>query len=120
MPPLDPTGSVHAGPDRLVKIQYNDRVLELTYSPMKATPPTISEIIDNARMSFSIPQSIVVRVKHVQGDKIIETNSELIDAFSDREVNLELLVPPPLIMTMPPRPEGQRFTPLAPIFRSSI
>lgn len=111
------------GPDRLVTLQYNDKLLQLTFSPMKATPPTISEIIDNARVSFSIPAATVVRIKDAGRNKIIETNSELIDAFTQAHVRLELLLPPPMMIGMDAKRDilgiETKFTNLAPIFRKS-
>lgn len=111
------------GPDRLVTLQYNDKALQLTFSPMKATPPTISEIIDNARASFNIPAATVVRIKDASRNKIIETNSELIDAFTQAHVRLELLLPPPMMIGMDAKRDilgsETRFTNLAPIFRKS-
>lgn len=111
------------GPDRLVTLQYNDKSLQLTFSPMKATPPTISEIIDNARASFDIPAATVVRIKDAGRNKIIETNSELIDAFTQAHVRLELLLPPPMMIGMDAKRDilgsETRYTNLAPIFRKS-
>ena len=106
-----------AGPDRQVTLRFNDKSLKLTYSPLKATPPTIGEIIDNARHSFSIPLSTVVRIKDMRTSKIIESNSELIDSFCMPEVQLELIVPPPMLIDSLklPKRSNIKFTPLAPI-----
>lgn len=106
-----------AGPDKKVTLRFGDKSLELTYSPLKATPPTIGEIIDSARQFFGISLSTVVRVKDARTAKIIESNSELVDSFSMPEIQLDLIVPPPMLIDSLKlnKKSDVKFTPLAPI-----
>lgn len=102
--------------ERRVTIYYNGRHLSLIYSPLKNTPPTISELIEHSRKTFTIAPDAVVRVRDLLSKRILETQQDLLDVFSQQVVDLELFLPPPMLMVAPPPSnETPRFTPLAPV-----
>lgn len=87
--------------DKWVTIRYCGHVLKLTYSPRKNTPPTLSEILENARKTFHIHPDDVVRIRDLMSGTILDTESDLLDAFSRPSVDLELFLPPPSMMAPP-------------------
>lgn len=106
--------------ERRVTIYYNGRHLSLIYSPLKNTPPTISELIEHSRKTFTIAPDAVVRVRDLLSKRILETQQDLLDVFSQQVVDLELFLPPPMmVVAPPPSNEAPRFTPLAPVLLRS-
>lgn len=108
-------GSMPTMSERRVTIYYNGRHLSLIYSPLKNTPPTIAELIEHSRKTFTIAPDAVVRVRDLLSKRILETQQDLLDSFAQQIVDLELFLPPPMMSIAPPANEIPRFAPVAPL-----
>lgn len=79
---------------RPVLLRFMDQKLELTYEPKETGPPTLTEVLENARQAFQISEKRVLLIRDVnRGGKTLENDVEISEAFSGAKVDLELTYP---------------------------
>lgn len=114
VPPAAPVGPGPMWADRLVTITYGDRVMELSFSPLKSSPPSLQEMLEPCRASFNLASNTVLMIRHKETQRLIETNADLADALLQDRVHLEIFIPPKSTTKQAP---PHQFSPVAPTVR---
>lgn len=79
---------------RPVLLRFMDQRLELTYEPKETGPPTLTEVLENARQAFQISDKRVLLIRDVnRGGKTLGNDMDISEAFSGAKVDLELTYP---------------------------
>lgn len=79
---------------RPVTLRFQDQKFDFTYNPRANSPPTIGELIDNGRSAFKIGPHRALNIKNAnRGGRLLVTDSDVAEAFTEMHIDLELFVP---------------------------
>lgn len=76
---------------RPVTLRFQDSKFDFTYNPRANTPPTVAELVDNGRNAFKIAPHRALSIRNAnRGGKILATDSDVAEAFTEMHIDLEL------------------------------
>lgn len=80
---------------RQVTLMYGDKKLEMTYSPIANTPPTLAELVENAKSAFHIMADVsMIQIRCLDNGRLYETDQQIEQLFNDSaRINLAFIVP---------------------------